>query len=116
MKLVPTINFGGNCREAIHTYEKAFGGRINCLITYGEADDPEYNPQLKEGQHTVQHLPMLGGDTAEGSHSLPPGQLLHQGSHLNGLRPGAKYRQNFNVLHDQYPLLGDIHDPSRYHG
>lgn len=50
MKLVPTLNFGGNCREAIHLYEKAFRGRISCLITYGEADDPAYNPLLKEGQ------------------------------------------------------------------
>ena len=62
MKLVPTINFGGDCREAIHTYEKAFGGRINCLITYGEADDPEYNPQLKEGQREyIYHSELLLG-------------------------------------------------------
>ncbi len=50
MQIVPTINFGGNCREAIHMYEKAFNGKISCLITYGEANDPEYNPLLKENQ------------------------------------------------------------------
>ena len=62
MKLVPTINFGGDCREAIHTYEKADGGRINRLITYGEADDPEYNPQLKEGQREyIYHSELLLG-------------------------------------------------------
>lgn len=48
MQIVPTLNFGGNCREAIHMYEKAFNGKINCLITYGEANDPEYNSLLKE--------------------------------------------------------------------
>lgn len=37
MQIVPTLNFGGNCREAIHMYEKAFHGKISCLITYGEA-------------------------------------------------------------------------------
>ena len=50
MQIVQTLNFGGNCREAIHLYEKAFHGKITCLITYGEADDPAYNPLLKEEQ------------------------------------------------------------------
>ncbi len=50
MQIVPTLNFGGNCREAIHMYEKAFNGKISCLITYGEANDPDYNPLLKENQ------------------------------------------------------------------
>lgn len=50
MQIVPTLNFGGNCRDAIHLYEKAFHGKITCLITYGEADDPAYNPLLKEEQ------------------------------------------------------------------
>ena len=31
-------------------YEKAFGGRISCLITYGEANDPAYMPLLTEDQ------------------------------------------------------------------
>ncbi|MCI9078976.1 MAG: hypothetical protein HFH68_08645 [Lachnospiraceae bacterium] len=31
-------------------YEKAFHGKISCLITYGEANDSEYNPLLKENQ------------------------------------------------------------------
>ncbi len=47
MKITPNLNFGGQCREAIHTYEKAFGGKITCLITYGEANDPAYMPLLK---------------------------------------------------------------------
>lgn len=50
MKLVPTLNFGGNCRDAIHLYEKAFQGKIQCLTTYREADDPAYAPLLSEEQ------------------------------------------------------------------
>ncbi len=34
----------------IKANKKAFNGKINCLITYGEANDPEYNPLLKENQ------------------------------------------------------------------
>ncbi|MBE5802774.1 MAG: VOC family protein [Clostridiales bacterium] len=50
MKMVPTLNFGGICREAIQTYEKAFDGKITCLITYRDANDPAYMPLLTEEQ------------------------------------------------------------------
>lgn len=50
MEIVPNLNFGGNCREAIHMYEKAFNGKISCLMTYRDANDPEYNPLLSETQ------------------------------------------------------------------
>lgn len=63
MHFVPTFNFAGRCREAIRLYEKAFGGRINCLITYGEANDPAYTPLLKEGQQDyIYHSELLLGD------------------------------------------------------
>ena len=50
MQITPTLNFGGNCRDAIQMYAKAFGGEINCLITYREANDPAYMPLLYEDQ------------------------------------------------------------------
>ena len=63
MHIVPTLNFGGNCREAIQMYEKAFNGKISCLITYGEANDPEYNPLLKENQKDyIYHSELLLGN------------------------------------------------------
>lgn len=34
MQITPTLNFGGNCREAIQMYEKAFGGKITFLPLY----------------------------------------------------------------------------------
>ena len=63
MQIVPTLNFGGNCREALHMYEKAFHGKINCLITYGQADDPAYDPLLKENQKEyIYHSELVLGD------------------------------------------------------
>lgn len=46
MYILPTLNFGENGKEAIQTYEKAFGGKITSFITYRDANDPEfmYNP------------------------------------------------------------------------
>lgn len=63
MQIVPTLNFKGNCREAIKMYEKAFKGTISCLITYGEADDPKYNLLLKENQKDyIYHSELVLGD------------------------------------------------------
>ena len=50
MKITPTLNFGGQCREAIHLYAQAFNGEITCLITYRDANDPAYMPLLTEEQ------------------------------------------------------------------
>ena len=63
MQIVPTLSFGGNCREAIHMYEKAFNGKISCLITYGEANDPAYNPLLRENQKEyIYHSELILGN------------------------------------------------------
>ena len=63
MHFVPTLNFGGNCREAIQLYEKAFNGKISCLITYRDANDPAFNPLLKEDQREyVYHAELVLGD------------------------------------------------------
>lgn len=50
MQITPTLNFGGNCREAIQMYAKAFEGRITCIVSYGEANDPAYMPLLNDEQ------------------------------------------------------------------
>lgn len=63
MEIVPTLNFADGCREAIHLYEKAFGGKINCLLSYREADDPAYDPLLTEDQKDyIYHAELLLGD------------------------------------------------------
>lgn len=63
MQVTPTLNFGGNCREAIQMYESAFGGKINCLITYREANDPEYMPLLNEKQKDyIYHAELMLGN------------------------------------------------------
>ena len=63
MQIIPTLNFGGACREAIQMYEKAFEGKITCLITYREANDPAYMPLLIEEQKDyVYHAELVLGD------------------------------------------------------
>ena len=63
MKITPTLNFGGQCRQAIQQYAKAFGGKISCMITYGEANDPAYMPLLKENEKDyIYHAELLLGN------------------------------------------------------
>ena len=63
MKITPTLNFGGQCREAIHLYEKAFGGKISYLITYRETNDPAYMPLLREDQKDyIYHSELMLGE------------------------------------------------------
>ena len=42
MKFIPTMNFNGQCREAMEMDREAFGGKVTALLTYGEANDPAY--------------------------------------------------------------------------
>lgn len=63
MQIVPTLNFGGTCKEAIKIYEKAFNGKITCLISYREANDPVYMPLLNEEQKDyIYHAELILGN------------------------------------------------------
>lgn len=63
MKITPTLNFGGQCREAIQLYEQAFQGKITCLISYRDANDPAYMPLLSEEQKDyIYHAELILGD------------------------------------------------------
>ncbi|MBE5778810.1 MAG: VOC family protein [Clostridiales bacterium] len=62
MKITPTLNFGGCCREAIQLYAEAFNGTISCMVTYREANDPAYLPLLREDQlDYIYHAELLLG-------------------------------------------------------
>lgn len=60
MQITPTLNFSGQCREAIQTYAKAFGGEITCQMTYREANDPAYTAHRTESQlDSIYHAELL---------------------------------------------------------
>ena len=50
-------------------------------------------------QHRVQHLAVLRGNTADRGDVGPALKLLHQGGHLDGLRPGAENGHNTDLFH-----------------
>ena len=61
MKFIPTMNFNGQCREAMEMYREAFGGKVTALLTYGEANDPAYM-LTEEQKNWIYHGELTFGD------------------------------------------------------
>ena len=43
-RLTPYLHYAGDCAEAFRFYERALGGRINMMSTYGEAPADSHPP------------------------------------------------------------------------
>ena len=61
MEFVPTMNFNGQCFEAMEMYRKAFDGKVTALLTYDEANDPAY-PLTEEQKNWIYHGELTVGD------------------------------------------------------
>ena len=61
MTFVPTMNFNGQCREAMEMYRDAFGGKVTALLTYGEVNDPAYT-LTEEQKNWIYHCELTFGD------------------------------------------------------
>jgi PhnB protein len=48
--ITPTINFTGNCENAIHLYEKAFNTKVDFILRYSDANVNDWNIKLTENQ------------------------------------------------------------------
>src|SRR6476661_2163287 len=70
MKMNPYLVFNGNCREAFQAYEKILGGKIEAVMTFGEAP-PEM--QSDAGwRDKVMHAWMTFGDNVLMASDAPP--------------------------------------------
>ena len=60
--VTPGINLAGQCEEAMALYEKAFGGTIEFIIRYSDADRRDWDRPLTDDQKKmVYHAEMLIG-------------------------------------------------------
>ncbi|MDP3404520.1 MAG: VOC family protein [Brevundimonas sp.] len=62
MKIVTSLSFAGNCREAFEFYAKALGGRITFALTYGDA--PADMPVPDRIRNWLMHCWLQVGDQA----------------------------------------------------
>ena len=69
MKVNTYLNYGGNCREALAFYEKELGGKINMLMTHGEAPGgSNLGPEMKD---SVMYANLTLGDTTVMASDVP---------------------------------------------
>lgn len=67
MKIVTSLSFTGDCREAFEFYARVLGGRITAAMTYGDGPpdmpvDPKYRDQLMHCWLEVGDQAIMGSD------------------------------------------------------
>jgi PhnB protein len=62
ISLNPYLFFDGNTREAVHFYEKALGGKVMGIMTYGDMPDDPNHPLTNEMKNRVMHAHLKVGD------------------------------------------------------
>ena len=98
MKLNPYLSFDGRCREAFQFYEKALGGKISFLQTYGDSQMAESVPPEEQGR--VMHVTLQIGDQVLQGADAPPAHFTKPAgfsvaTHFDDVDAG---RRAFNAL------------------
>ncbi|MBD2259310.1 VOC family protein [Pseudanabaena sp. FACHB-2040] len=78
MKLIPYLNFNGQCETAFKFYEQCLGGKIGDIMTYGKSPMAEQTPsewhdKIMHAQITVGDQELMGGDSMSEYFEEPKG-------------------------------------------
>ena len=90
-------------KDLLHAQQALTGNGGECLPGFHDIEIV-LRRELENMQHGVQHLPVLGGHTAQALNARPALQLLHQRRHFDGLRPGAEDGHHTDCFHRSSPL------------
>jgi len=101
MKLNPYLSFNGQCEAAFKFYERCFGGKIECLMTY-ESRPGEYTVP-PEWHKKILHATLMVGDQVLMGADVPPGRYQKpQGFSLTlGLKDQAQAERIFTALAEE---------------
>jgi len=63
--------FNGNCADAMRFYERTFGAKVDMMMTYGQAPDPQQCPagssdRIMHAHLTLQGSTLMASDTPKG--------------------------------------------------
>jgi PhnB protein len=97
MKLIPYLNFQGNCEEALNRYQQIFNGAIHDLNRFGDGNFPV----PEEQKNKIMHAQLTFGDNLLMFSDGMPGATIHHGNgiHLSiGLNDEAQARSIFEQL------------------
>ncbi len=78
MQLNPYLSFDGRCEEAFKFYEKALGGKIVAMMTYGETpmrdqSPAEFHGKIIHARLTIGDEVLMGGDAPPNHYQAPKG-------------------------------------------
>ena len=99
MRLIPYLQFNGQCEAAFKLYEKCLGGKITLMMRYEEADPGEKSQTAGWGDK-IYHTTLVAGEYILQGADLPPESYERpQGFSLNiELQDAAKGERIFNAL------------------
>ncbi|REJ17101.1 MAG: hypothetical protein C6W59_07425 [Paenibacillaceae bacterium] len=101
IRLNPYLIFNGNAREAIYFYEKALGGQIMGIMSFGDMPSVSDHPVPEEARDLVMHALLKVGDSELMFSDAFPGMPYQQGSAVEiavVLDDEAQARKIFDAL------------------
>lgn len=108
MKLSPHLSFNGQCQEAMDFYQRCFGGKIQSMLTYGNAPMSDRVPPQWRGK--ILHATLAIGQSILYAADTPPEQYQPpKGFHVTiGVQEAAEAERIFRELSEggtvQMPL------------
>lgn len=98
MRLNTYVNFAGRCAEAFRFYEKHLGGKIEMLMTFGEApDQSQVKPEMKDA---VLHARITLGGTVLMGADIPKAEPMRSAYLSLSVDNDAEAERVFKVLSD----------------
>jgi len=78
MKMVPYLNFDGQCEEAFRFYEQCLGGEIVMMMTHGDSPiagevPSESHPRIMHARLVVGDATLMGSDSPSEHFQKPQG-------------------------------------------
>lgn len=103
ISLNPYLTFDGNTKEAVHFYEKALGGKVMGIMTFGDMPADPNHPLTDDMKDRVMHAHLKVGDADLMFSDTFPGMPYQPGDTVQIVihpREEARAREIFAALED----------------
>jgi PhnB protein len=98
MRLHTYVNFAGTCAEAFRFYEQHLGGKIQMMMTHGQAPDQSRVPP--EWKDAILHASMALGGTELSGADIPTAQPMRSAYLTLDVDDDAEAERIFSALSD----------------
>ncbi|MCA1063739.1 VOC family protein [Rossellomorea sp. AcN35-11] len=112
IRLNPYLFFDGNTREAVHFYEKALGGNVLSIMTYGDVPGDPDHPMPDDMKDRIMHAHLKVGDADLMFSDTYEGMPYHPGNAMQiAIHPEdeARARDIFTALEDGGEVVIPLH-------